>query len=84
MLEGVTRSIILDMAPEIVERRVCAEELASAREVMMVGTTTYVTAITSIDGRAVGDGMPGPYSRELFHRLMRWYRDGLDQATRGG
>jgi D-alanine transaminase len=76
MLRGVTRDILLKLSPEMVERTVFADELAGAREAMMVGTTTYVTALTHIDGRAVGPGEPGPVCRELFGRLMRAYREG--------
>lgn len=82
MLQGVTRDIVLSLAPEIREREVRAEELADAIEVMMVGTTTYVTAIVEIDGRKVSDGRAGMWTRELFGRLMRCYRDGGDIETR--
>jgi 4-amino-4-deoxychorismate lyase len=40
-------------------------DLAAAREVLIVGTTTDVTAVRSVDGRPVGDGRPGPVARQL-------------------
>jgi D-alanine transaminase len=83
MLEGVTRRLVLDTAPEIVEREVLEHELASAREVMLVGTTTYVTAVTHVDGRAVGDGTPGPWARRLLGRLLEAIRSGRDDGPGG-
>ena len=78
MLAGVTRRLLLDFAPEIVERPVLEVEVATAREVMMVGTTTYVTACTHVDGRAVGDGDAGPAARRLFAALMDGILAGRD------
>lgn len=80
ILAGVTRTLMLRVAPEIVERTVDARELASAREVMFFGTTTFVTSVVEIDGRTVGDGRPGPATRDLFARLMRFIREGRDLA----
>lgn len=70
MLAGVTRRLLLDFAPEIVERPVFIQELETAREVLMVGTTTYVTACTQVGGRIVGDGDAGPVARRLFDTLL--------------
>lgn len=81
MLEGVTRTLLLRIAPEIVQRRVRAEELERAREIMLIGTTSYVSSVTELDGRAVGDGQPGPCARGLFERLIRSYVSGSDETT---
>lgn len=71
ILAGVTRAMDLDVAPEIVSRPVKVEELASASELMLTGTTTMITSITQVDGRPVGDGKPGPVARSLLARLTR-------------
>lgn len=81
MLRGVTRDLMLELAPDIRERIVRQEELESAIEVMMLGTTTYVSAVVEINGRRVGDGRAGPMTRELFSRLMSCYRQGRDVAS---
>ena len=36
---------------------------------LLFGTTPDVTAVVEFDGRPVGDGKPGPVSRELGARL---------------
>lgn len=78
MLSGITRSILVRIVPEIVQRPVRASELARASEVMYVGTTTLVTSVTHVDGRPVGDGRPGPVARRLLGALVGAIREGRD------
>ncbi len=70
ILAGVTRDLLLRACPDIEARPVHAEELERADEVMLCGTLTMVTAVTRIDGRAVGDGGPGPVARRLLRTLI--------------
>ncbi len=70
MLAGVTRRIVLDLEPSIIERPVRVAELETAREILLVGTTTMVTTVGSLDGRRIGDGKPGPHARRLLARLV--------------
>lgn len=46
-------------------RDITEEELLAASEVLIVGTTLNVVAVRSYEGRAIGDGRPGPVWREL-------------------
>lgn len=71
MLAGATRAIILEEDPNIIQRPVTAEELLTAEEVMLAGTNTMVVAVTSIDGRKVGTGAPGPMAQRLLDTLRR-------------
>ncbi len=81
MLAGVTRDLILDThghnAPgsaasglTIIERPLTVGELRRASEVMLLGTLTMVTAITTLDRRVLGDGTPGPAARTLLRTLV--------------
>jgi D-alanine transaminase len=70
ILGGITRARVLDLAPEIDERPVKTSELASAREIILVGTTAMVSSIVQLDGRPVGDGTPGPVARRLLALLV--------------
>lgn len=79
ILAGVTRDILLRAVPEIHERTVRASELLTAREVMLIGTTTLVTAVTHVDGRPVGDGSVGPEARRLFRVLVAAIRERRDE-----
>lgn len=70
MLHGVTRRLILDAMPEIVERPVSVQEIREAREIMLVGTRTMVAPITMLDGTPVGDGAVGPAARAMHDALV--------------
>jgi D-alanine transaminase len=79
MLAGVTRRLLLDWAPEIVERPVHASELETALEVMLIGTTTYITSCTHVDGRPIHSGEPGPVAHRLASVLLDGIRAGRDR-----
>ncbi len=49
------------------------DDLLSAREIFIIGTTRNVTAVVQMDGRPVGDGKPGP----LFQTLSRLLLDDI-------
>lgn len=78
ILNGITRQLVLKLAGDlglpVVEQPIPADALPLSQEVMAVGTTTHVAAITQIDGRPVGDGAPGPVTRRLFDALMAYIR----------
>lgn len=73
MLAGVTRDLLLGATSgglAIVERALTTDELRRASEVMLLGTLTMVTAVTTLDGRSVGDGTAGPVARSLLRTLV--------------
>jgi D-alanine transaminase len=47
------------------ERAFTVEEAQSAREAFYTGATSFVVPVVTIDGRAVGDGKPGPIARRI-------------------
>jgi D-alanine transaminase len=69
ILPGVTREVVLELAAgaamEVRQEALTAAELAQASEVFLTGTTTDVMPVISIDGAAVGSGVPGPVARRL-------------------
>ena len=77
ILGGITRGVVLEIAREngipVHERPVQVEELATAEELFFTGTTGEVRPCVQVDGRAVGDGKPGPVTRALskaFHKRV--------------
>jgi branched-chain amino acid aminotransferase len=73
VLKGVIRKHLLRLAPpelDACERDVGFDELFTAREVFITSTTKNVVPILAIDGRPIGDGQPGPITRQL-ERLLR-------------
>jgi D-alanine transaminase len=75
ILGGITRRLILDIARRLDiparEGAIHWERLANVEELFLSGTTTEVMPITTLDGRPVGRGAPGPISR----RLLAAYRE---------
>ncbi len=75
ILHGVTRRTILAIAKEedvpFEERPFTVAEALAAKEAFVTSATSFVTPVVRIDGKAVGDGRPGPLSK----RLLAWYRD---------
>ena len=69
ILNGITRQSILRLAAEagigFEERPFTVAEAHAAREAFLTSATTYVTPVTKIDGKPVGDGMPGPLATRL-------------------
>jgi D-alanine transaminase len=75
ILPSITRQIVEELAIFAVipyeHRDVPAAELDAADEVLICGSSTEVAGVVRIDGRTIGDGRPGPVTREL----MRLYRE---------
>lgn len=74
ILDGVTRRLLLEADGGIEVREIARDELFSADEVLLAGTLTMVTAVTAIDGRAVGDGSAGPTAHRLLGSLVERIR----------
>ncbi|WP_010274702.1 D-amino-acid transaminase [Paenibacillus senegalensis] len=69
ILHGITRNVVLKLAKEINrevrEEAFSSKFLARADEVFITGTTTEITPVTTIDQKPVGNGRPGPITRQL-------------------
>ncbi len=78
ILEGITRRTMMQFARDegipIQERDIDRSELYIVDEAFFCGTGVQIAPITSIDGRPVGDGIPGPLTmkiREMFFDAVR-------------
>lgn len=73
-LDGITRKTIMQFCDEldipVYEKRVTRDDLYIADEVFFTGTAAEVTPIGEIDGRAIGDTMIGPITKELQSRYF--------------
>ena len=74
MLPGITYDVLLELAaangiPHQV-RRILKEELFGADELLLTSSTREVLAVTTLDGKAIGDGRPGA----MFARLYELYQ----------
>jgi branched-chain amino acid aminotransferase len=70
ILEGITRAAIMDLARgrgvPVAETVFTRHDVWTAEEAFFCGTACEVMPITSCDGRAIGDGKPGPITRQLI------------------
>jgi branched-chain amino acid aminotransferase len=77
-LAGITRDAVLQMAEEhgieVQERLVAREALYTADELFFCGTASEITPIRSVDRILVGNGTPGPVTRELQHAFFALVR----------
>ena len=69
ILGGINRlsamEIARDLGYELVERDVARGELYLADEIFMTGTAAELTPLREVDDHPVGDGRPGPITREI-------------------
>jgi D-alanine transaminase len=69
ILPGITRELILGLAYELgIPVRlgaIVSERLGEAGELFLSGTTTEIMPVVRVDGRGVGEGRPGPVTRQL-------------------
>lgn len=73
VLDGITRATVLELqrrrgAPAV-EERLTLYDLYTADEAFITATLIEIAALTSIDGRRLGDGSAGPVTRELLTLL---------------
>ncbi len=79
MLPGITYDVILELAaangiPHEV-RRVSKGEVFSADELLLTSSTKEVLAITTLDGKPVGNGKPGAMFARLHPLYQAFKRD---------
>jgi len=84
ILPGVTRLVALGlcaaMGIPVREFPAAESELRCAQEAMLFGTTNEVMPVVQINDRKVGDGQPGPITRQL----QQAFRDYVAECQRRG
>jgi len=78
ILEGVTRDAVIGLARqegiEVIEASLTKHDVYIADECFLTGTAAEVVPVVKVDSRKIGDGTPGPVTRDLmerFHKLAR-------------
>jgi D-alanine transaminase len=79
LLPGTTRGVIEEVASKagVAWRSapVSEAELRAASEILLGAATREVQPITTLDGKPVGTGRPGPVWRKLFDAYQQYKRD---------
>ncbi len=83
MLPGITYDVILEIAGAngipFEVRRISLAEVLHADELLLTSSTREVLAITKLDGKPVGAGLPGPMFRRM-HALYQEFKHNVMRA----
>lgn len=78
ILEGITRNAVLELAREAgietVEMTLSRHDIYTADECFLTGSAAEVIAAVRLDDRVIGNGKPGPITKQLneaFRKLVR-------------
>jgi D-alanine transaminase len=84
ILPGITYDVVVELAHAnklpLEFRSISEAEVRGADELWVTSSSKEVLAVVELDGRAVGDGKPGP----LFRRMFQLYQDFKRQVMRAG
>jgi branched-chain amino acid aminotransferase len=89
ILSGITRDSVIQIAKAkkipLLEERFTRDELYTAQEAFFTGTAAELTPIREVDNRTIGNGKPGPITKDLqaaFFDIVKGknpeYREWLD------
>ena len=75
LLSGVTRAVVLQLARDaglsVAERPLTKTDVFRAEEVFLTGTTIEILPVVRVDGRRIGNGLPGPTTQDLLARFRK-------------
>jgi branched-chain amino acid aminotransferase len=78
ILEGITREAVMELARdagiEVREIPLTKHDVFIADECFLTGTAAEVVPVVKVDSRKIGDGTPGPITRDLMERFRRLTR----------
>lgn len=70
ILPGITRATVIDLARErgypVIEAPFTTAHIYTSDEVFLTGTGAEVIPVVRVDNRTIGDGKPGPITKELI------------------
>ena len=79
ILEGITRNAVIGLAREagieVSEVALTKYDAYVADEIFLTGSAAEVIPVVKLDGRAIGDGKPGPMTRDLTARFKKLARN---------
>ena len=75
MLVGITRRILIKLVKEkrdkVIERDISISEFYNADEVFICGTVGEVVPVSEIDGKKIGERVPGKYTNWLMNEYRK-------------
>ncbi len=78
-LIGITRAVAIELAytlgVPLVEKNLGYFDMYTADEMFVTGTAAEIAPITTLDGRKIGDGKPGPITQQLMAQFTACTRE---------
>ncbi|MHC4400736.1 MAG: branched-chain-amino-acid transaminase [Planctomycetota bacterium] len=78
ILEGITRAAVIELAGEagieVREVSLTRHDVYVADECFLTGTAAEVVPVVKVDSRPIGDGAPGPLTRDVMRRFRQLTR----------
>lgn len=73
ILKGITRQSVLDIAGGLsiaaTECLITRHEVYIADECFLTGTAAEIIPVVKVDGRVIGDGKPGPITKQIMEKF---------------
>ncbi|MBW6461397.1 MAG: aminotransferase class IV [Bacteroidales bacterium] len=86
VLRGITRMHVLNVAKQLLpveEREVRLEELWECDEVFITGTSKHLIPVVEIEGRQIGDGKPGEWTKVISGKFEDFYMQVISETPAG-
>jgi len=75
ILEGITRNVAIELASQVGvtvrEIPLTKHDVYIADECFLTGSAAEIVPVVKVDSRTIGDGKPGPYTRDLTARFRK-------------
>jgi len=76
ILKGITRQVVMLLAKEegisVHEAVLTLHDVYTANECFITGTAAEIIPVVKLDGRTIGDGVPGPITKTLIQKFRQY------------
>jgi branched-chain amino acid aminotransferase len=76
ILKGITRQVVMKLAQEegipVHEAVLTLHDVYNADECFLTGTGAEIIPVVKLDGRVIGDGVPGPITKTLIQKFRQY------------
>lgn len=76
ILKGITRQVVMKLAQEmeipVKEEVLTLHDVYNADECFMTGTAAEIIPVVKLDGRVIGEGVPGPITKALMQKFRAY------------
>ncbi|MGQ9520009.1 MAG: branched-chain-amino-acid transaminase [Candidatus Fervidibacter sp.] len=76
ILKGITRQVVINLACEngipAREEVLTLHDIYTADECFITGTAAEIVPVVKLDGRTIGDGVPGPITKALIKKFREY------------